>query len=136
MRVVLDTNILLSALLRKDSPPDLIRRAWEAKRFTVVTSRWQLAELRRVSRYPRLRSLLRGHEVGRLMLRLERHAEVLDELPKVDLASDPDDNPLLATAITGEADYLVTGDRADVLVLGRVEGVPIVSARAFLERLG
>ena len=136
MRVVLDTNIFVSALLKKDSPPDLIRLSWEAKRFTLVTSRWQLAELRRISRYPHLSSLLKPHEVGRLILRLEGHAEVLDELPTVDFASDPDDNPLLATAIAGEADFLVTGDRADVLVLGKVEGVPIVTARVFWERLG
>ncbi|UCH26810.1 MAG: putative toxin-antitoxin system toxin component, PIN family [Trueperaceae bacterium] len=134
MRVVLDTNILLSALLKKGSPPDRIRRAWEARRFTVVTSRGQLAELSRVSRYPRLRLLLKPHEVGRLILRLQRYAEVLTDLPTVDLAPDPDDNPILATAIAGRVDVLVTGDRADLLALSRVQGIPVVTARGFLER--
>ena len=41
------------------------------------------------------------------------------ELPKVELSPDPDDNPLLATAIAGMADFLVTGDKRDVLSLGK-----------------
>lgn len=50
MRVVLDTNVVLSGMLRKNSPADLLRQAWEERRFTLVTSEWQLEELRRVRR--------------------------------------------------------------------------------------
>ena len=135
MRVVLDTNIFVSALLSRGGPPDLIRLAWEAKRFTLISSRWQLAELRRISRYPRLRPLLKPHEVGRLVLRIERYAEILTDLPTLDLSPDPDDNPLLAMAVAGQADLLVTGDKAHVLVLGKVAETPIVSARDFVARL-
>lgn len=118
--------------MKRGSPPDLIRQAWEADRFTLVSSSWQLTELRRASRYPRLKPYLEPHEVGRLVLRLKRRAEVLDTLPQVEHSDDPDDNPLLATAIAGEANVLVTGDKSDLIALGKIDGIPLVTVRAFL----
>lgn len=56
MRVVLDTNILFSALISPHGAPDAIYRAWRAARFEVVTSRMQLDEIRRASRYPKLQA--------------------------------------------------------------------------------
>jgi len=50
MRVVLDSNILLSALISPHGPPDRIYRAWRAARFELVTSSAQLEEIRRASR--------------------------------------------------------------------------------------
>lgn len=61
-------------------------------------------------------------------------ASVLDEIPETNIAPDPDDNPLLATALAGNADYLVTGDKG-VLGLKRVEDVEILTARTFLEEV-
>ena len=58
MRAVLDSNVLISALISAGSPPDLIYRAWREKRFILVTSRMQLDELRRASRYPKLQKLV------------------------------------------------------------------------------
>lgn len=52
MRVVLDSNILFSALISPRGAPDAIYRAWQASRFEVITSRMQLVEIRRASRYP------------------------------------------------------------------------------------
>jgi predicted nucleic acid-binding protein len=74
--------------------------------------------------------------VGPLVNGLRRQATVLQELPKLDLSPDPDDNPVLATAIAGMADYLVTGDKRDLLSLGNVETVQIIAARAFADLLG
>ena len=54
MRVVLDTNILFSALISPHGAPDAIYRAWRTARFELVTSRAQLEEIRRASRYPKL----------------------------------------------------------------------------------
>lgn len=136
MRVVLDTGVLIAALITSGTPPDLIYRAWRKKAFDLFTSEWQLEELRRVSRYPKLRKYLKPAEVGTLVNGLRRQATVLRELPKVELSPDPDDNPILATAIAGMADYLVTGDERDLLSLGKVEMVQIITARAFCNRLG
>ena len=136
MRAVLDTGILLAALITSGTPPDLIYRAWRKKAFELVTSEWQLDELRRVSRYPKLRKYLKPAEAGTLVNGLRHQATVLQELPNIELSPDPDDNPILATAIAGGADYLVTGDKRDLLSLGKVEAVQIVTARAFADLLG
>ncbi|MGE0623835.1 MAG: putative toxin-antitoxin system toxin component, PIN family [Pseudomonadales bacterium] len=136
MRVVLDTGILLAALITSGTPPDLIYRAWRRRTFELITSEWQLEEIRRVSRYPKLRKYLKPVEVGTLVNGLRRQATTLQELPKVEFSPDPDDNPILATAIASRADYLVTGDKRDLLTLGKVEMVEIITARAFADRLG
>jgi hypothetical protein len=132
MRVVLDTGILIAALITKDTPPDRIYQAWRKRRFELVTSQWQLDEFRRVSRYPKLRKYLQPIEAGNLVNGLRHRARFLEELPDVDLSEDPDDNPLLAMAITGEVDFLVSGDKRDVLALKRVGKASIVTARRFL----
>jgi putative PIN family toxin of toxin-antitoxin system len=132
VRVVLDTNVLLSALIAPGSVPDGIYRAWEDGRFSLVTSEWQLDELRRATRYPKLRKYIRPREAGTLVRGISREAVVLRDPPAVELAPDPDDDPLLATTLTGEADYLVTGDRG-LLGLERVGRARILEARVFLE---
>ena len=135
MRVVLDTGILIAALITKDTPPDRIYQAWRKRRFELVTSQWQLDEFRRVSRYPKLRKYLQPIEAGNLVNGLRHRARFLEELPDVDLSEDPDDNPLLAMAIAGEVDYLVSGDKRDVLALKKVGKASIVTARRFLAML-
>ena len=67
MRVILDTNVLLGALISPHGPPDAIYRAWRAARFELVTSAAQLDELRRVSRYPKLKTILPAHRVGTMV---------------------------------------------------------------------
>jgi uncharacterized protein len=67
MRVVLDTGILIAALITTDTPPSLIYQAWRKKRFELVTSEWQLGEFRRVSRYSKLRRFLKPVEAGSLV---------------------------------------------------------------------
>lgn len=132
MRVVLDTGILIAALITKDTPPDQLYQAWRKRRFELVTSEWQLDEFRRVSRYPKLRQYLQPIEAGNLINGLRHQALLLQTLPDVDLSKDPDDNPLLAMAIAGEADYLVSGDKRDVLALKKVDKTRIITARRFL----
>ena len=56
-------------------------------------------------------------------------------MPEVRLSPDPDDNPILATAIAGKADLVVSGDKKDMLAIGNVKGIPIVTAREAADRL-
>ena len=65
MRVVLDTNVLLSALISSFGPPGVIYRAWRGARFEIVTSRAQVDELRRASRYPKFKAVLQAHRWAR-----------------------------------------------------------------------
>lgn len=134
MRVILDTNVLLGALISPHGPPDAIYRAWRAARFDLVTSAAQLDELRRVSRYPKLKTILPAHRIGTMVNNLQR-AIVLVQLPPLPdgiKANDPNDAFLLAMALGGEADYLVTGDRrAGLLQRGSIGRTRIVTPATF-----
>ncbi|WP_301100884.1 putative toxin-antitoxin system toxin component, PIN family [Propionivibrio sp.] len=134
MRVILDTNVLLAALISPHSPPDIIYRAWQAGRFNLVTGAVQLDELRRVSRYPKIKAILPAHRVGTMINNMQ-HAIVLGDLPHLPEGievSDPNDAFLLAIALTGEADYLVTGDRrAGLLQCGSLGRTRIVTPATF-----
>ena len=134
MRVILDTNVLLGALIAPHGPPDAIYRAWRAASFDLVTSAAQLDELRRVSRYPKLKTILPAHRVGTMVNNMQR-AIVLDALPPLPEgveAIDPNDAFLLAMALVGEADYLVTGDRrAGLLQRGGIGRTRIVTPAIF-----
>jgi len=136
MRVVLDTGILIAALITTDTPPALIYQAWRKGRFEMVTSEWQLDEFRRVSRYPKLRRFLKPVEAGNLVSGLRHQATILETLPTVELSPDTDDNAVLAMAEASQAQFLVTGDKKDLLALGTIGGTRIVSARKFVEALG
>lgn len=131
MRVILDTNVLLSALISPHGFPDRIYRAWRAARFEILTSRTQLDELRRASRYPKFKDVLQPHRVGMMVNNLQR-AVVLDNLPSGIEADDPNDTFLLAMAVAGEPEFLVTGDhRAGLLRLANIGRTRIVTPSVF-----
>ena len=134
MRVILDTNVLLGALISPHGPPDIICHAWRAARFELMTSMAQLDELRRVSRYPKLKAILPAHRIGAMVNNMQRAIvlDVLPPLPEDAKAADPNDSFLLAMALASEADYLVTGDRrAGLLQRGSVGRTRIVTPAAF-----
>ncbi len=135
MRIVIDTGILIAALITKDTPPDQIYQAWRKKKFELITSEWQLSEFRRVSRYPKLRKFLIPSEAGNMINGLRHQALVLNDLPTLELSPDPDDDPVLAMAVAGKADYLVSGDKTDLLALKNIEKTKIITARNFLMKL-
>jgi putative PIN family toxin of toxin-antitoxin system len=133
MRVVLDSNIFLSALISPHGPPHRIYQAWRQGAFELVTCTAQLDELRRASRYPKFRDILQPHRVGLMINNLNR-ALVIDRLRKGFVSADPDDAWLLAVAEEGSADYLLTGDkRAGLLRMGHTGATRIVTAVAFCE---
>lgn len=134
MRVVIDTNILISALISPGGLPDLLYQLWRAKKFDLVSSEWQLAEFRRVSRNPGIKDYFKPHTAGRLVGLLRKNAIVLDELPDIDYSPYKDDNPILAAAIKGDVQYVITGDKNDLLELERVNGIPIVTVRQFISQ--
>lgn len=132
MRVVLDTNVLISALIAPQGAPSLLYRAWLEGRFDLVTSHDQLDEFKRASQYPRLKLYLRRSEAGALVNELRQVAHTLEKLPSINVSPDPADNFLLAMAQAADADYLVTGDRRDLLGLKRFGKTRIVTTREML----
>jgi putative PIN family toxin of toxin-antitoxin system len=135
MRVVLDTNILLSALINPHGPPAQLIVSWREGRFELVTSIDQLIELGDVARRPVLRARILPATVGRFINDLRKLAEVLKRLPRVDRSVDPADNFLLAMADAGKVDFLVSGDRRGVLALKAHGAAQIVRVRDLLDLL-
>jgi len=136
MRVVLDTNILVSALISRVGATDRLYSAWKDGCFVLVTSHEQLEEFRRVTRYARVKPLIEPGAAGTLYNQLRTSEAVLEALPTVNRSPDPGDNFLLAMAAAGAANYLVTGDKRHVLALQRHGNTHIVTARDMLKVLG
>ena len=82
-----------------------------------------------------LRSCIRPEEARDLLDNFEAVGEVVIHVPEVNASPDPDDNPILATAIAGRADLIVSGDKKHMLALGDIDGIPIVSAAVAAVRL-
>ena len=121
LRIVLDTNVLLSGLAYPTSVPGRIVGAWRGGHLEVVLSRFILAELLRV--LPRLNHRLQWREQDMLDM-IDTLALLADLVePSADAAPmggpalrNPADGPVLGTLLASGADYLVTGDK-DLLVL-------------------
>lgn len=138
LRVVLDTNVLLSGIAFPGSIPGKILAAWRYGSVEVLLSTFILEELRRV--LPRLanRHHLTTAEIDDLVDILAIQAELLEPLPTDEpMLRDVNDLPVLGTLLggikTGDVDYLITGDK-DLLVLA--DRFPIISPAGFWERHG
>jgi len=136
VRLVLDTNIFISALLLPHSLPATLVGLWIDGHFEVMSADAQIDELARVTRYPKVRERVRSAVAGRLVNQLRTRATLLTDLPTVEVSPDPYDNYLLALASVGMADYLVTGDKRDLLSLKKYDGAVIVAVTKFLEMYG
>jgi len=131
MRVVLDTNILISALLIQSGSPAAIYRAWQEGYFTLLTCPEHLDEVRATLRKPAIAQRIKPYNAGGLVNEMKKLAEVVDALPRVRRSPDPTDDFLLALSEAGGADYLVTGDKSGLLILEQHKDTRIVSARTF-----
>ena len=134
MKVVLDTNILISALISKTAAPHYIYQAWRDKRLTVLTCAEQLVEVREVTRRVAVALRIKPAEAGRLVNSLRGLAVVLTDLPVVQLSPDPKDDFILALAQAGGARYVVTGDKSGLLELKKHAGSTILTAAQFVRR--
>ena len=132
MRLVIDTNILISALLASTSLPAHLIDLWREGRFDVLTSAEQVDELMRVTRYPKIRAHLIPATAVRLINEMRDLGVRVADLPAVTMCADPYDNYLLAMAAAGRADFLITGDKRDLLGIRLYEGTRILSVRDFL----
>ena len=131
MRVVLDTNILISALISPEGNPAAIYDAWEDGKFTLLSCAEHLDELRATLQKSRIADLIKPYRAGRLVNQIKRLAEDIGRLPSAKRSPDPNDDFLLALSQAGNADYLVTGDKSGLLSLRRHKTTQIVSASKF-----
>ncbi len=132
MHVVLDTNILISALMTPSGNPAAIYRAWQEGQFLLSSCAELLDELRATLRKPAIAERVKPYNAGGLINELKGLAKIIGSLPRVERSPDAGDNFLLALSEAGDADYLVTGDRRGLLAIRRYKNTQIASARDFL----
>jgi len=119
LKVVLDTNVLVSELLAPKGTPGRVLGAWIQARYELVLAFDQLGEIGRVLTYPKIREHLGWDdaEVERFLEQIYLRAEVIEApVAKGAAVRDPGDAPILAAFIQSGADVLVSGDK-DLLVL-------------------
>ncbi len=135
MRVVLDTNVLLSGLMSPDGTPGMIVRAWREARFELVLTVEQLMEIGRVLSYPKIRKILKWDRatIESFLKQLYLRSELVDiSGVAVSVPRDSGDNFILAALIVGEAECLVSGD-SDLLALR--DRYTVVTPAEFVRRL-
>jgi len=134
-RVVLDTNLVLSALVFAQGRLAVLRRAWQRGHCVPLVSKATTAELIRVLAYPKFK--LSDEEQQELLadyLPWCATVRIPNPPPVTPECRDPFDQPFLQLAVAGNADYLVSGDQ-DLLSLANRFDCPIVSAEQFLKTL-
>lgn len=133
MRVVLDTNIIISAYLVALGAPARILAAWRAGRFELIVSPALLAEYERSLNHVRVRRRhgLTPAQIARDVAAFREFGILVEPItvPRV-VFQDPDDDQVLTCAVAGEADYLVSGD-SDLLSLRTYEGIRTLSPAGF-----
>lgn len=129
MRIVLD--VLVSAI-GWEGPPSRILRACRRGRLDLVLSPALLDELVRVLAYPKLARLAAHPDLPNILAWLHRPEHLVVPTRAIDaVAEDPPDNRVLEAAVAGRAEAIVSGDD-HLLRLGGFEGIPIVTAAAFV----
>ncbi len=133
MRIVFDTNVLVSAI-GWDGPPRRILLAAASGRHHLITTPDLLDELVRVLRYRRLQPVATHPLLPVVLAWLHRPAHVVLPTTRVNaIQEDPADNMVLEAALAGAADVIVSGDR-HLLALCEFQGVRILTARQFEAR--
>jgi uncharacterized protein len=134
LRVVLDTNVLVSALLF-GGRTGMLRDVWKTGRIIPIVSKATFAEFRRVLSYPKFK--LSQREIRSIL-----NEEILPFVEPVEITKqvtgicrDPHDDMFLAVAACGSAQYLITGDQ-DLLVLKNYGKTHIVTVPEFLSLVG
>jgi putative PIN family toxin of toxin-antitoxin system len=134
MRLILDTNILISALLSPLGAPAQLLDAWERKMFTLVACDALIAEVREVAGRPFFRARLRASAAELLAAGLRDFSVFCRDLPSGPVAPDPKDSYLLALAEAGHAGFLVTGDK-ELLTVKQHQSTRIATPAAMLKLL-
>jgi putative PIN family toxin of toxin-antitoxin system len=131
LRVVADTNILISALMFGGLPGMFLDLAI-LRSFVLVTSPILLDEL---DEKLRLKFKVSAKDAVLVRAKLEANSEVVKpEMRLTVIAEDPDDDRVLECAVAGKAAFVLSGDR-HLLKLGSYEGIPILSVRQFMETI-
>lgn len=136
IRVVIDTNIIISALFWGGLPRAVIDAVLDRKCASLVTEAIT-AELARVLAYPKFAEKIAKQELEIQRLIADYLIFAVPVIPAAvppGIVRDPKDRAILGCAVGGKADFVVSGDK-DLLVLHEYENIPIMSAETFLHSL-
>jgi uncharacterized protein len=131
LRCVFDTNVLVSALLLPDSKP---RQAFDLalRKGKILVGFAVLAEIYEVLNRKRFRRYINEEDIRKFLAALTREAEYVDVAGHISACRDPKDDKFLELAVSGLADYIVSGD-SDLLALNPFRGVRITPPHTFLK---
>ncbi len=133
MRVVLDTNVLISATFWTGKPKQLLNKARQGK-VAFLTSETLLQELNEVLMREAKPFKMSAEEAARIVTAMRSLAEIISTHSRVTTCQDEKDNRVLECALDGSADCIVTGD-LHLLELNSVQGVKIMAVGEFLSKL-
>ena len=137
MKAVLDTNVVVSGIIKEEGPAgQILRLLIQDRKFISITSLDILAEIREVLPRPKIRKYhgWTNEQLDAFVTFLYAQSVVTEGKLAVKIARDPQDDKFLACATEGTADYLVSGDE-DLLQIKVYEGTQIVSPADFLDIL-
>jgi putative PIN family toxin of toxin-antitoxin system len=142
VRVTVDTNIWVSAVISSHGAPARLERAFRTGRFTLVTSEPLLDETEGVLLRPRLvrRYGVTSERVSELLQLQRDHADIVEITGMLSVCRDPDDDVVIETAINGKADVLISGDSdllddSAALHVLHEHGIEVWTVRQFVEWL-
>lgn len=134
---VLDTNVLASGTVSAFNAPGHILDAWRAGQFELITSEHILTELERTFQKPYFQKYIKSNQVNALMDLLRNEAFVTPIIVNIQsVATQPEDDIILAVAVSSKAEYLVTGDGPLLRKVGKsYQGIKLVTPNEFLKVL-
>lgn len=135
MRIVLDTNVLVSSILSPSGVPAQIRDLWNAKKFELITSDPQIDRMSSVLSRAKFADRISDKDREKLFSEIRDAATFVEPAKDITNSPDPEDNVILATAVGGQVDMLVTGDKKHLLPLGNVQGIPVIEPTEAIERI-
>jgi putative PIN family toxin of toxin-antitoxin system len=136
MKIVLDTNQWVSALICPQGRPAQIVQAWRHGKVEIALSPGILNELFNVLRRPRIKNKyhLTDTDIADFLQLLKQYTCIVQGESNINITKDPDDNIIIACAVAAGADYIISGDHHLVEIL-EYQGIRIIHAATFLQML-
>ena len=134
---VVDANVLASGFVRANpgAAPTVLINLWRAGSYELVVSPHVVSEVARTFEDRYFQARMTPEQIAEALDLLDRQGHTIDITAEVHgIATHPEDDLVLATAVSARVDYLVTGD-TQLVRLGVYEGTRILSPRAFLDML-
>lgn len=134
MRYVLDTNVIVSALLAENGKPAWVFQ-YALRHGKILLSHDALSELEEVLGREKFRKYISLKRCQEFIVAFAKLAERVEVIENITECADPKDNKFLELAVSGKADFIITGD-ADLLAMHPFRGIAIVTIESFLTTVG